>query len=401
MYKTMTITQLRDQRAKAWNKAKTFLDEHRDKNGMLSASDTKTYETLENAVFELSKALEREERVAALDAEMARPTNSPVLMNPGTGRDYATGRASKVYEDSMLTALRTNFRQVSDVLSTEPGSGGVLIPEEWDRRLIEKLEEENIIRRLATTIKTSGERKINVASSKPAASWIEENGALQFSDPQFSQVILDAYKLSVAVKVSEELLADNAYDLASFLIRSFGQAIAATEEEAFIIGDGNNKPTGILHPTLGGQVGVTAASATEITLDEICDLIYKLRRPYRAKAAFITSDSTLAAIRKLKDGVGQYIWQPALTSGEPDRLLGFPIFSSAYVPAIAAGQPVLAFGDFSSYCIADRGSRTFAKLNERYAEYGQIAFVCKSRVDGRLILPEAVQILKMGTAANG
>ena len=99
----------------------------------------------------------------------------------------------------------------------------------------------------------------------------------------------------MAVKVSEELLADNAYDLETFLINAFGRAIANAEEEAFLTGDGSSKPTGIFHATKGGQVGVTAASATAITADEVIDLVYKLKRPYRTNAVFVTSDSTLAA----------------------------------------------------------------------------------------------------------
>lgn len=130
--------------------------------------------------------------------------------------------------------------------------------------------------------------------------------------------------------------------------------------------------------------------------------LYRLKRPYRANAAFITADSTLAQIRKLKDGNGLYIWQPALTAGEPDRLMGFPVYSSAYMPTVAAGQPVLAFGDFSYYNVADRGNRSFRALTELYAGNGQVGFVSTERVDGKLVLPEAVQVLKMaGTAANG
>ena len=161
-------------------------------------------------------------------------------------------------------------------------------------------------------------------------------------------------------------------------IRSFGQAIANAEEEAFLVGDGNGKPTGLLHPTLGGQIGITTAG-NSVTADEVLDLIYKLKRPYRTSAAFIMADSTLAVIRKLKDGTGQYFWQPALTAGEPDRLLGFPVYTSQFVPAVAAGQPVMAFGDFSYYNIGDRGTRSFAALHELYAGVGQVAFVAKER----------------------
>ena len=395
-----SIMELRSKRAKAWEDAKNFLDTHRTENGTLSAEDNATYERMEADVVNLGKEVERMERREAMDAELARPTSTPAHINPGF-RKSAVGRESNAYQDGMLAALRTNFRQISDVLvEGTDASGGYLVPAEWDRRLIEKLEEENVLRKLGTIIQTSGERKINVAASKPVGAWIEEGGALQFSDPSFSQVILDAYKLSVAVKVSEELLADNAYDLKGFLIRSFGAAIAAKEEEAFIVGDGNNKPTGILHPTYGGEIGVTTAMPTDVSVDEVLDLVYKLKRPYRAKAAFIMADSTLAAIRKMKDGNGQYIWQPALTAGEPDRLVGYPVYTSAFAPTIAAETPVMAFGDFSYYNIADRGPRTFAALNELYAANGQVAFVAKERVDGKLILPEAVQIMKTATA-NG
>ena len=100
-------------------------------------------------------------------------------------------------------------------------------------------------------------------------------------------------------------------------------------------------------------------------------------------------------LRKLKDGNGQYIWQPALQSGEPDRLLGFEVLTSAYVPTIEVGASVIAFGDFSYYNIGDRGVRSFAELKELFAGNGMIGFVAKERVDGKLVLPEAVKILKI------
>lgn len=396
----LKINELRENRAKAWEAAKNFLDTHQTEKGTLSAEEAATYDRMEAEVVSLGKEIGRMERREALDAEMNRPVGSPLTSRPGAA-DIKTGRASDEYKKAMLTALRTNFRTVSNVLMEgTDASGGYLVPTEYDARLVEALEQENVIRSLATVIQTSGERKINVAASKPAASWVEENGELVFGDATFDQVILDAYKLSVAVKVSEELLADNVYDLESFLINAFGRAIANAEEEAFLTGDGISKPTGIFHATKGGQTGVTTAG-NSITADEVIDLVYKLKRQYRANAVFVTSDSTLAAIRKLKNDNG-YLWQPALSAGEPDRLLGYPVYTSQFVPAIAAGQPVMAFGDLSYYNIGDRGARSFAALHELYAGVGQVAFVAKERVDGRLVLPEAVQILKMkGTAAQG
>ncbi len=396
-FTNFTINELRENRAKSWEAAKAFLDSHRTDNGTLSAEDSAVYDRMEAEIIALGKEIERMERSAALEAELSRPVGSPLTNIPGSAMDTKTGRASDAYKHSFLTALRSNFRQVSNVLTEGTDtSGGYLVPDEYDERLIEKLDAENVMRSLGTVIQTSGERKINVAASKPAASWIEEGGELVFSDPQFSQIILDAYKLSVAVKVSEELLADNAYDLEGWLINSFSRALANSEEEAMVIGDGVSKPTGIL---TSGEVGITTAG-NKIEADEIIDLIYKLKRPYRTNAVFLTADSTLAAIRKMKDSTGQYLWQPALTAGEPDRLLGYPVYTSAFVPTVAAGQPVLAFGDMSYYNIGDRGVRSFAALHELYAGVGQVAFVCKERVDGKLVLPEAVQIMKMKGAAN-
>lgn len=315
--KTFTVNELRENRAKAWENAKNFLESHRNEKGMLAPEDVAAFEKMEAEIMGMGEEIKRAERCLALDAELSRPVGSPITNLPGTVGDLKTGRASNEYKAAMLGALRSNFRQVSNVLVEGTDSaGGFLVPEEYDTRLIEKLEQENILRKLGTVIQTSGERKINVAATKPAASWVEESGALAFGDATFSQVILDAYKLSVAVKVSEELLADNQYDLEGYLIRSFGQAIADAEEEAFIMGNGSSKPTGILDAVGGGQIGVTTAGAA-ITADEIVDLVYKLKRPYREKAAFIMADSTLANIRKMKDSNGNFLWQPGLQVGEP------------------------------------------------------------------------------------
>ena len=120
------------------------------------------------------------------------------------------------------------------------------------------------------------------------------------------------------------------------------------------------------------------------------DLVYGLKRPYRKNASFIMNDATLAQLRKLKDNNGAYIWQPSYQADEPDRILGYAVRTSAYAPADA-----IAFGDYSYYNIGDRGSRSFKQLNELFVGNGMIGFVAKERVDGKLILPEAVQILKL------
>ena len=289
----------------------------------------------------------------------------------------------------MLNALRSNFRQVSNTLQEGvDADGGYLVPEEYDRRLIDVLNEENIMRRLATRIVTSGEHKINIAATKPAASWIEEGGALTFGDATFDQKILDAHKLHVAIKVTEELLYDNAFNLENYIIVQFGKALANAEEDAFLNGNGTGKPTGIFDGTGGGHLLNTLAAA--LKSDDMLDLVYGLKRPYRKNASFIMNDATLPSLRKLKDNNGAYIWQPAYQAGEPDRILGYKVETSAYAP-----KDGIAFGDYSYYNIGDRGNRSFKQLNELFAGNGMIGFVAKERVDGKLVLPEAVQIMKL------
>ncbi len=233
-----------------------------------------------------------------------------------------------------------------------------------------------------------------MVATKGTASWIEEGGAFPESDDTFGQVTIGAYKLGTMIKVSEELLNDSVFDLESYIAREFARRIGAKEEEAFFTGDDTGKPLGVLADKGGAEVGVTAASATGITADELLDLYYSLFSPYRKKAVWVVNDSTIKAIRKLKDNNGQYLWQPGLIANAPDTILGRPVKTSAFMPSIAAGAKSIIFGDFNYYWIADRQGRTFKRLNELFATTGQVGFLASQRVDGRLILPEALKVLK-------
>ena len=377
------------------------MDSHTDEDGKLSAEDAAAYEKMEADVVEMKKAIDRLERQAAIDRELDKPTSKPITNQPENAKPAGGFRATDEYKQDMLTAMRTRFRNISNVLQEgNDQQGGYLVPVEYDNRLIDVLNEENIMRSLATKITTSGEHKINIAATKPAAAWIEEGGALTFGDATFDQIMMDAYKLHVAIKVTEELLYDAAFNLEGYIIDQFGKALANAEEDAFLNGDGKGKPMGVFDTTNGGQYNTTTSTAN-ISADDIINLVYTLKRPYRKSAAFITNDKTLASLRKLKDNNGAYLWQPALTAGEPDRLFGYAIHTSQFAPEAAAGKPAMAFGDFSYYNIGDRGSRSMQELKELFAGNGMVGYVMKERVDGRLILPEAVQILKMkGTASS-
>jgi HK97 family phage major capsid protein len=302
-------------------------------------------------------------------------------------------RASDEYKADFSNILRGKLPD-NNVLSTSPDKdGGYLVPTEFERKIVMKLEESNIIRSIAKTITTSAERKIPVAATHSIAKWTAENAAITESNPTFAQKTIDAFKLTDLVKVSLDLLQDSMFDLESYIASEFARAFGVAEEEAFCVGTGTGQPTGIFTKN-GGTVGVTAGAA--VTVDNLIDLVYALKSPYRRNAVFLMKDVTVSALRKLKDNNGLYLWQPSAQAGQPDRLLGYPIYTSPYVPAVAKDALPIAFGDFSNYWIADRMGRTVQRLNELYAGNGQVGFIATERVDGKVILSEGIQLLQIG-----
>ena len=391
----MTTLELREKRAKAWEAAKAFLDTHRNGDGFLSAEDDAVYTRMENDITALGKEISRMERADALEMELNKPMNTPLTIKPEAPKTEKEGRASNEYKKAFWNHIRKRGG-VQDALKIGTDSeGGYLVPDEFEHTLISALEEENIIRKFAHVFTTSsGAHKIPIVSTRGSASWVDEEGTIQSDDDAFGQQLIGAHKVATLMKVSEELLADSAFDLESYIKKEFARRIGNAEEEAFLTGDGKNKPTGILDTTSGAQLGVTAAAEAAITADEIIDLFYSLRSPYRKKAIWVLNDSTIKLIRKLKDQNGQYLWQPALRDGEFDTILGKRIYTSPFAPVAAAGARTIAFGDFSYYWIGDRQGISFKRLNEKYAETGQVGFLATKRVDGKLILPEAIKVLQ-------
>lgn len=401
----MTLNEMLEKRKNLLNTMDGFLETHKNANGALSVEDDATYSKMEKEFDELTASITRAQRRANMEMEMNKPVNAPITAKPMvmTEPEDSTDRASKGYKKNFWNAMRRKQMTPEMVNALQIGTdseGGYLVPDEYEKTLVEALEEENIFRKLAHVISTSsGDRKIPVVASKGSASWVDEEGTIPDSDDAFNQVSIGAYKLGTLIKVSNELLNDSVFNLESYISKEFARRIGSKEEDAFFNGNGTGKPVGIFNATGGAEVGVTAASATAITADEIIDLFYSLKAPYRKNAVWILNDATIKAIRKLKDNNGNYLWQPSLTAGTPDTILGRPVYTSSYVPTIAAGAKTIAFGDFSYYWIADRAGRNFKKLTELYAANDQTGFVATQRVDGKLILPEAIKVLKMKATA--
>ena len=394
----MTIQELMEKRAKLWDEARNFLDSKRNDSGILSEEDSKTYDAMEKQILDLTAEIDRLERLEKISQKMNAATTKPVVTTPGTHVTVSEkpSTATDEYKAAFWNNIRSrNWIDVRNDLQVGTDSeGGFLVPDEFEKKLISAMEEENVFRPLATRIQTSnGDRKIPVITQKGEAAWLEEEESYSLSDDAFGQISLSAYRVGTAIKISEELLNDSVFDLPAYIAKEFARRIGTKEEEAFLIGDGKGKPTGIFNATGGAEIGATASA--NITFDDVIELFYSLKSPYRKKAVWIMNEQTIKVLRKLKDSTGNYIWQPSVTVGQPDTILNRPYVTSVYAPSLAANQKPIAFGDMAYYWIADRQGRSMKRLNELFAMNGQIGFLASQRVDGKLILPEAVKVLSI------
>lgn len=214
-------------------------------------------------------------------------------------------------------------------------------------------------------------------------------------DPTFSAVTLNAYKYSSkAVLVSSELLQDSAFNMADIVASLLGERLGRITGAQFTTGTGSSQPNGIV---TGSGSGVTAASSTAFTADELISLVHSVDPAYRmGNCGFMLHDTILMYIRKFKDSDGQYLWQPGLSAGSPDRLLGFPITINQHMDsALTTGKKLVLFGDFSHFMIRDVAEIRFRRLDERYADTDQVGFFAFYRGDSDMIQSAAVKRLTL------
>jgi HK97 family phage major capsid protein len=343
------------------------------------------------------------ESLLARHAELATmPVEGEILPNtvsvPASARNV-NPRATAEYGADFFAYLRTG--SVGAVLAalniTTPSQGGYGTPQDFDRTIVERLQNENVMRQISTVITTESTTNITVENNLGAASWTAEAAVAGnddgSDDNSFSQIVINAFKATRIIKVSEELLQDAFFNLPGYLASKFAASFGILEESGFVAGNGTGRPTGVL--TSASNSGITTASPTDIATDELIQVFHSLKRAYRSNARWLMNDSTALNVRLKKDSMGQYIWQPGLQAGQPDLLFGKPVAISDAMPAITATEKALLFGDFSYYTIADRSARTFTRLNELYAANGQVGFRAVERVDGKLTLAEAVKYLTM------
>ena len=203
----MNIVEMRDKRAKLWATMEGFLDTHRSEKGVLSVDDDTTYNNMEKELNDLTNEIKRTERRDAIEAELAKPVGVPITEKPmKSGTDEKRGRASNAYKEDFGLHLRGKHLLHNVLSEGVDANGGYLVPEEFERQIVDALKEENVMRKLCKIITTANERKIPVAGTHSVAAWTAENAAYTESNPTFDQKTIDAYKLTDLIKVSIELL---------------------------------------------------------------------------------------------------------------------------------------------------------------------------------------------------
>lgn len=272
------------------------------------------------------------------------------------------------------------------------GAGGFLVPDEFEKKIVEALKEKNVLRQLATVTSTKRLMKITKAIGDGHAVWVPEEGLIPAVSDHFDQITLGAYKLATMVRVSDELLEDSAFDIEDFIVKAFGERLADAEEEAFLFGDGMGKPLGLVHQL----EHVTATENDgEITPDDLLELQHSIPQKYRENAVFLMHDSTIARLRHIRSARGRNIWEEDFTRNTPDRLLGIPVIACASMPRVESGSMAVLFGDFSQYLIGDREHRSVKRLAELYARQGQVGYQVSQRVDGVLLEKKAIAGLRV------
>jgi HK97 family phage major capsid protein len=398
----MKIKDLIEQRARNFEAMKKLNDKVLEEGRSYTAEETSKLERMDADHLDLSAKIENIQKQEQREIDLAMDVREAVRDERGEVKTEKVDHETAYREvftkllSGGISSLSAGERKVVDSYRTvmnitTPAQGGYVVPVSYATTVIKKLYDENVMRRLGKVIKTQSTTNIPLEDAKATFTWTGENVAYTETNPTFSQVVLGAYKNAGIVKVSEELMSDSFIDLEAYITDQIVMGAGDNEEQAFVVGTGTAQPTGIL---TSATLGKTTASSTAIIADEVLDLIYSVKAGYAKKGTLLMHRSTELAIRKLKDSNGQYLWQPSLQAGTPNLFDGKPVETSEYVPLIGTGNKIMAFGDFSYFNIADRGDMYLQRLNERYAELGQVGFRAYMRVDSKLTQTEAVKYMK-------
>lgn len=385
------LKQLRENAQKLLNDMRAIHSGASAQKRSMNEEENTQYERMQADFNEARKEIGRIEQMEEATRYMGEIITAPVRDAIGGDHKDSDIESHKREFLSMIRGGEFDMRVLRALTVGTDANGGFTVPTVLLNTVIKALSETNFMRQLGTVITTTSTTNIPIGATKPTFGLIAENGAYPAVDATFGVKTLNAYKAGGVILASDELLNDSGVNLEQYITGLIIEGIGAFEENKFILGSGTADYQGLTTAT----VGVTSASPTALTSDEVLDLYYSVAAKYRPKSTFVVGDSFEKAVMKLKDTTGRYIWQMGLSAGVPNTLNNRPIYNSAYVPALAATNVVAAFGDMSYFNIADRGTMQMKRLNELYAGTGQVGFQVSKRGDSRITLDEAIKTLKM------
>lgn len=378
---------LLEQRANVWEQAKALLDgavaEGRELSGEEEASYAKMTSDLE--------ALRSKADKFVADEENARATEKSL-------RSLAAAEASKPQstDDELRSFLRGEKRafeakpttqEVRDLTSKTAASGGATVPTSFYGQLWAHLIQNAELVNYATVIRTDAGEPLEfpTTTAHSTGALIAENVAITESDPAFAKRTLGAYKYATLIQAPRELIDDTGVDIEGYLAMQAGRAVGNAMGADIVVGNGSDKPTGLMTSTTLGVTGANSVGGV-FTADNLIDLYYSVISPYRnsASAAWLMRDATLATVRKLKGSDNNYLWVPGL-AGSPDTILGKPVAADPNVAAVAGAARSVAFGDMSAYYVRLAGGIRFERSDDFAFNTDQATFRCIVRGDGVLL----------------
>lgn len=397
----MALNELLDARARVWEQMKEIND--RAKAGeTLSSEDDEAFTRAEGEFDDLSKKIERAQRHDER-ARLMDTVETDGIVNPGTPDERSETEAEKAYRDAFVAFCRHGMSQLDGeqrkVLQAGfvPGeqraqgvgtnsAGGYLVPAGFRANLIRAMKAYGAVQQVAQVIETDSGNTLpwpTVDDTSNVGVILAENTQLAEQDVTLGTANLDAYLLSSKLtRVSIQLIQDSAIDVEQLIPSLHGERLGRGANVYLTTGTGSSQPDGIV---TNAATGVTAASATAITSDEVIDLVHSIDPAYRnERSQFMLADATLAKIRKLKaSGSGEYLWQPSVQVGVPDTLFGYPIVVNQQMPAATTGNKSVLFGDFfAGYVVRLVRGIQAIRFDERYMDYLQVGFTSFLRFDG-------------------
>jgi HK97 family phage major capsid protein len=410
-----TTQQLREQRANIWEQMKEIMDSAEREGRGLTGEESQTYDRLEDDLDTKGAELARQERFENRSEEYSKidrsgvvaPEDSPAGADePSKGYTEAfarwmrNGMGGLDYDDQKV--LRAGFVK-DDAIRNAQGvgtgaAGGYTVPPAFRQKLVEQVTYVAAMRQLAEVITTETGADLpwpTVNDTNNEGAILGENTQDTEQDVVFDQDNLGAYMYtSKIVRVSLQLLNDNAFNLESWLATALGARIGRVQNRHFTVGTGTAQPDGII---TSAPVGVTAASATAITYDELVDLTESLDPAYlnTGNARFMMSQAARKALRKLKDSQNRPLWEPSLQAGTPDNFMGYGLTLNNYMAALGVSAKTIGFGDIrEAYVIRDVQDFALLRLSERYADFLQVGFLGFQRSDGTLQNASAFKTLQ-------